>query len=164
MKNNTAILNCDTKEIEVMVEGAEISFDLNDGDIEDYWNSFGVELNSYDINFSLYGGNPFVSVYRVQNGKRSDVGVSLEIVEIIGSIEALADYGDEDESENIADDLLEHEVLNQIEADLNDNDYESISEMLQKLMESPISKEILYQYLSDSAQKNLKEGLTKKRY
>jgi hypothetical protein len=164
MKNNTAILNCDTQEIEIIFEGAEISFDLNDGDIEDYWNSFGIEMNIYDINFSLYGGNPFVSVYRVQNGKRSDVGLSLEIVEIIGSIEALSDYDNEDESETVSEELLEHEVLNQIEADINDNDYESVSEMLQKLMESPISKEILYQYLSDSAQKNVKEGLTKKRY
>lgn len=155
MKNNTAILNCDTKEIEIMVEGAEISFDLNEGDIEDYWNSFGVEFNSYDINFSMYGGNPFVSVYKVQNGKRNSVGLTLEIVEIIGSIEALVDYFDEDIIDDNADDIddavLEITVMNQMEGDFHSSMTFELSVLVQKLIENEETRKMLVEYITNKA-------------
>lgn len=53
--------------------------------------------------------------------------------------------------------LLEQAVLNQIEADLNDYDFEAYSEMMELLMKDEKNIEILYQYLSDTAQKNLKQ-------
>lgn len=60
--------------------------------------------------------------------------------------------------------LLEQAVLNQIEADLNDNDFEAYSEMIGLLLKDEKNIEILYQYLSDTAQKNLKEDKTVIRY
>ena len=59
---------------------------------------------------------------------------------------------------------LEHEVLNQIEADLLDKDFEAYSEMMQLLLKNEENKNILFNYLSDSAQENVKENLTFKRY
>lgn len=61
--------------------------------------------------------------------------------------------------------LLEHAVINQIESDLGDNDFAALSEMLQNLISGKYDNtEILYQYLGDTAQENLKEGLTVKRW
>ena len=60
--------------------------------------------------------------------------------------------------------LLEQVVLNQIEADLNDNDFEAYSEMMSLLLEDEKNLDILFEYLSDTAQKNLKEEKTPIRY
>ena len=60
--------------------------------------------------------------------------------------------------------LLEHAVINQIETDLNDNEYDSISDMLNKLFEIEEAKTILIEYLSDSAKENWLEGKTSIRY
>lgn len=51
---------------------------------------------------------------------------------------------------------LEHAVLNQLEIDLDEHDYEAVSEMLGLLLQDKRNQEILFNYLSDSAQKNLK--------
>lgn len=59
---------------------------------------------------------------------------------------------------------LEHAVINQLEADFQDNDFEAISELLQILMTNEDNIEVLVGYLSDAALKNLEEGLTIKRY
>lgn len=59
---------------------------------------------------------------------------------------------------------LEHAVINQLEADLQGNDFEPISELLQLLMTNEDNIEVLVGYLSDAALKNLEEGLTIKRY
>lgn len=61
-------------------------------------------------------------------------------------------------------DLLEHEIINQIEADLESNDFEALSEMIQSILELEGGEKVLKAYLSDSATENLKEGLTEKRY
>ena len=60
--------------------------------------------------------------------------------------------------------LLEHAVLNQLEIDLDEHDYEAVSELLELLLKDESNRKILYNYLSDLAQKNLKEGKTVKRY
>ena len=60
--------------------------------------------------------------------------------------------------------LLEQAVLNQIESDLNDYDFEAYSEMMELLLKDEKNIEVLYQYLSDTAQKNLKEENTAIRY
>lgn len=61
-------------------------------------------------------------------------------------------------------DALEHIVINQLESDFEDQDYVSMSEMLQLLMKDDKNVEILTNYLSDSAQENLAGGKTFKRY
>ena len=60
--------------------------------------------------------------------------------------------------------LLEHAVVNQLESDFHDNDFDSMSEMIALLLESEDNRSILFNYLSDSAQQNLKDGKTFKRY
>lgn len=60
--------------------------------------------------------------------------------------------------------LLEQAVLNQIEVDLNDEDFEAYSEMIQLLLKNENNLNILFEYLSDTAQKNLKANLTVNRY
>lgn len=60
--------------------------------------------------------------------------------------------------------LLEHAVVNQLESDFYDNDFDAMSEMIALLLESESNKNILFNYLSDSAQQNLKDGKTVKRY
>jgi len=59
---------------------------------------------------------------------------------------------------------LEHAVLNQIESDFEEQEYDAISELLQKLIEIPEARQVLVDYLSDTAALNLAEGLTQKRY
>ena len=61
-------------------------------------------------------------------------------------------------------DLLEHEVINQLEADFDSQDYDAMSELLQLLMKDDKSKGILIEYLGDSAKENWVEGKTKTRY
>ena len=61
-------------------------------------------------------------------------------------------------------DALEHAVINQLESDFEDQDYDSMSEMLQLLMKDDNNVEILINYLSDTAQENLAECRTFKRY
>lgn len=65
---------------------------------------------------------------------------------------------------NVDNELLEHSVINQLEADFGDKDFIGMSEMLGQLMEIEEAKWILWHYLSDSAQKNIVDGLTVKRY
>lgn len=60
--------------------------------------------------------------------------------------------------------LLEHAVLNQLEIDLDEHDYEAVSEMLELLLQDKRNQDILFNYLSDSARKNLEESKTVKRY
>jgi len=60
--------------------------------------------------------------------------------------------------------LLEYAVVNQLESDFYDNDFAAMSEMITLLLESESNREILFNYLSDSAQENLKSGETFKRY
>jgi len=66
--------------------------------------------------------------------------------------------------ENVDNELLEHEVVNQLGDDFESKDFMALSEMLGQLMEIDEAKWILWHYLSDTAQKNIKDGFTVKRY
>lgn len=68
----------------------------------------------------------------------------------------------EKENRKYDTDALKHEVINQFETDIDENDFDAIDELLDKLL-SNNQEDILFNYLSDSAQKNLKEKLTQKR-
>lgn len=62
-------------------------------------------------------------------------------------------------------DLLVHAVINQLQTDFETTDLESMDEMLKCLIEDKErNHEVLYNYLSDTGQQNLKEGLTEKRW
>jgi hypothetical protein len=62
-------------------------------------------------------------------------------------------------------DLLVHAVINQMETDFGSNDLESLDEMIKCLIKNRHpNHEVLYNYLSETAQENLKEGLTAKRW
>ncbi len=59
---------------------------------------------------------------------------------------------------------LKHAVINQIETDLQHNEFEALDELLEKLMMTDTSNGLLIAYLSGSSIKNADEGLTYKRY
>lgn len=62
------------------------------------------------------------------------------------------------------DDFLEHEVLNQIEHDIQFKDYDAFSEMMQSLIKIDEAKDILFNYLGDSARENILDEKTNPRY
>ena len=55
---------------------------------------------------------------------------------------------------------LLHAVINQLEADFGDNDFDAMDELITMLMKNKDNHEILYAYLSDTAQKNWLENKT----
>jgi hypothetical protein len=61
-------------------------------------------------------------------------------------------------------DLLEHSFLNQVEADLEQSDFTAFSELMEMLLKNKENQDLIFNYLSDSAQKNLKQGVTFNRY
>jgi hypothetical protein len=65
---------------------------------------------------------------------------------------------------DIKNNLLLHATMNQMEADFDDNDYESLDELITKLFEIPQAKDLLVGYLSDTALKNWKLSKTNIRY
>lgn len=71
---------------------------------------------------------------------------------------------DEDEHTDQYKNQLLHAVLNQVEQDLEDQDYEALDEMLQMLIKDKKSRDILYHYLSDEAQDDLAEFSVVERY
>ena len=60
--------------------------------------------------------------------------------------------------------LLEHAVINQLESDFDDQDYDAMSEMIQFLLKSENSRHILIEYLSDEQREYWIQGKTKTRY
>lgn len=67
--------------------------------------------------------------------------------------------------EEIDEELLIHSVINQLETDFGDNDFESMSNLLEAIIsDERDGKDVLWEYLSNTAQENLKEGLTIKRF
>lgn len=72
MNNNTAILNCLTKEISFRFEDKFFNLDLTEGDLEDYWNSInfwdGVTL---DANFS-WEDEPSLTLYGLIYNKETN--------------------------------------------------------------------------------------------
>ena len=62
------------------------------------------------------------------------------------------------------DDLLEQAVINQIEKDLNENDFESLSELLKQLIHLEPARKCLVEYLSDETRENWLEGKIEIKY
>lgn len=60
--------------------------------------------------------------------------------------------------------LLLHAVINQLETDFDDNEFESLDEFLTMLMKNEDNHTILIEYLSDSAKENWLEGKTNVRF
>jgi len=59
---------------------------------------------------------------------------------------------------------LLHAVINQLETDFDDQDYDAMDELITMLMKNSDNHEILYNYLSDSAAENWLEGKTSTRF
>ena len=60
--------------------------------------------------------------------------------------------------------LLEHAVINQLEQDFEDQDYDALSEMLGLLMEDERSAKILTEYIGDELREQFLEGKVTIRY
>lgn len=109
------------------------------------WDTDGEEVNL-----------PKEVILEVEN----DVDVSLEGADLLSD-----KYGWCVNGFTFTDEALEHAFLNQIETDLDERDFDAFSEMFVTLITNcPDAEQIIHNYLSDTAQQNLKEGLTHKRY
>jgi hypothetical protein len=60
--------------------------------------------------------------------------------------------------------LLEHAVINQLEANFNDQDFDSMLVTIGLLLKNEEAKKILIEYLGDKAKENWLEGRTNVRY
>lgn len=60
--------------------------------------------------------------------------------------------------------LLLHAVINQLETDFDEQDYDAMDELITMLMKNEDNHEILFAYLSDTAQANWLEGRTNVRF
>lgn len=58
--------------------------------------------------------------------------------------------------------FLKHAVINQVEADIEAGEYDSLDKLLTDLTE--FNHELLYEYLSETGKANLKDGITHLRY
>lgn len=56
--------------------------------------------------------------------------------------------------------LLVHALLNQLESDFEEQEYDSIDELLSSLIKDDKNKVLLIEYLSDTAKENWLEGKT----
>jgi len=68
------------------------------------------------------------------------------------------------EENNTEANLLEHAVINQLEADFDDQDFDSMSVTIGLLLKNEEAKKILIEYLGDTAKENWLEGRTNVRY
>jgi hypothetical protein len=72
MTNNTAILNCLTKQLYIRFEYKYFTIDLTEGDLEDNWNSIQFsDETTLDINFH-WEDEPYVSLYGLIYDAKSD--------------------------------------------------------------------------------------------
>jgi hypothetical protein len=62
------------------------------------------------------------------------------------------------------DNLLCHAVINQLEADLNEQEYDSLDELITQLVKDEKTKKILIEYLSDTVKEFWLEGKTTPRF
>jgi hypothetical protein len=62
---NSFIINYNLNTITLKFNGQFFTFDLNDGDVGDYWNSFEINENMMDVNFYQETKNetPSLTVY-----------------------------------------------------------------------------------------------------
>lgn len=63
-----------------------------------------------------------------------------------------------------SNELLEQAVVNQIETDLNENDFESLSELLKLLIHLEPARKYLIEYLSDDLKERWLEGKIEIKY
>lgn len=61
-------------------------------------------------------------------------------------------------------DNLQHAVINQLEADFGENNFEEIGDFLEELIKNEDNHKIIMDYLSDSAKENWLEGKTIPRF
>lgn len=66
--------------------------------------------------------------------------------------------------EHTQDELLQHEIINQFDEDLTHKDYESMSYMLEQLIELEEAKKILIDYLGDEHKERWIERKTTRRW
>jgi len=79
MKNNTAILNCETKIIKFKYLNEEFTVDLKEGDIQDSWNTI-TDKNGvmWDVNFSWEdekGEKPSFAVYGLKKNGKGELNI-----------------------------------------------------------------------------------------
>ncbi len=60
--------------------------------------------------------------------------------------------------------LLEHAVISQIKKDLNENDLESLSELISNLIHLEPANKLLVEYLSDDLKERWLEGKVELQY
>lgn len=60
--------------------------------------------------------------------------------------------------------LLIHAIINQLEADFEDGDFDSMDGMLSSLIRNPKTKDVLISYLGDSCKESWIENKIKTRY
>jgi len=63
-----------------------------------------------------------------------------------------------------SEELLEQAFINQIERDMNDKDWSSLSELISNLIYLEPAKKLLVNYLSDEERERWIEGRTETRY
>lgn len=75
------IINYNTRELTLSYNGYTYLFDLNDGDIGDYWNSFEHNGETFDINFSQENEHQFptLSLYHLDKDGYIDMNNSEQI-------------------------------------------------------------------------------------
>lgn len=63
---NMYVVNYDDRKLILYYEGGRYDFNLNDGDVGDFWNSFTADNQVYDINFHQEDAYsiPSLSVYK----------------------------------------------------------------------------------------------------
>lgn len=159
MKDN-AVLDCLKRQLGLMFKNNFYVIELPQDNLKNNWNIIKIGNKLYNVNFKWDGDTPSCVVYEIIDNLTSTMGIYVSIVNIIGTKK---EYFGDDYFE-IDTELLEHSVLNQIQADLQDNDFDAYSELMMKLLKNEDNREILFNYLSQSAQENLKEGITTKRY
>lgn len=62
------------------------------------------------------------------------------------------------------EDLLEQAVINQIESDLENQEYDSISELIKNLIHLEPAQKLLIEYLSDKTKEDWLEGKIQIKY
>ncbi len=109
---NYAKLNYDTSQLVLFYNGLTYTFNLKDGDAEDYWNSFQLkDFTEKDINFSVdeykQKGvlNGQVCIYETIDGQLTNDEV-IPVIEAIGDINNYVGYEPKDETEPTEPTLL----------------------------------------------------------
>ena len=86
------------------------------------------------------------------------------VLVIVFSLLGMLDNWGQSDKEEIDEELLVHAVMNQVEVDFSDQKYNAMSQTFQTLISDERgSIDVLHEYLSKTAQEQLKAGLIIKR-